>query len=219
MFKSATDLWMALYYNGTINLAKPGTLTNTVTITADASAIDPGIQHMQVVQVSETLMLALYVSPTVAYEPEALLARTIELSGSTLSLGTVNTFTLSGFPQERPALVSAVRLGDQEGVHVTVVAGQQSHDIMLRVVSKNVIDTAYEMACTGEYLGMSESTTGTATTLKLGPVIEVDGPLTIGPVYSAAEQGGITSAVKSRDTRVGRAISTTTIRQRGPLVD
>lgn len=223
MFKSATDLWFASVAAGKIQLARPSALTNTLTITTDAFAVaDPDRWSMRVIPITDTWMLAVYNWDHQA-GIKSIKARVIELSGSTLSLGTENTITMYGLymgGSNVASALSAVMIGDRYSIQVSVSDdGIAVNDILIQVVDKNTVRPALRMGTVGEYLGLVDQTDGTTATVKLGPLAEGFTGLAVGTEYFVSEPGGLTQVEKVRETRVGRALSPTQIRQRGPLVD
>jgi hypothetical protein len=214
-FVNSNGLHMILQNGSTsVQIVSPTIVTNQLVISTRTYA-----QYgLHLCQVTDSLMLAAYFGDANG----EFWCRTIELSGSTLSLGTEYRlpffYAVNDLVSGSSSQAFVGMLGNSEFVLVSVLNVGQ-YNIPLRVVSKNVIEPALEVGLTGEYLGLVSSATPTTATIKLGPVAGGLTGLTSGSECFVSEPGGLTSVNKPADTRVGRALSTTSIRQRGPLVD
>lgn len=221
MVQTPDHLWWAAIAAGKIQLARPGAISNTLTISTDAAAVqDPNIRSMHVIQVSDTLMLAVYswTSPRASVK-----MRVIEVVGDTLIAGTEHVFEIYGTGEmggTNTRVVSLVMLGDQYNIHVSASADNiYVADFYVQVLDVNRVHAATTVQSPGEYLGLVTATDGSMATIKIGAVVDNLAGLTPGDKYFVSEPGGLTSITKEADTRVGRALSPTQLRQRGPLVD
>jgi hypothetical protein len=214
-FIAEAAIWMALLDGARLQLARAGATTTAVTISTRTYAS----LVMEVIQISPTLLLACYAGN----DPSEFFVRAIELSGTSLLLGTEyrlpfpNTIIYGGVDVFHTAGLGM--LGDKNFILASINRRGTQFEIPLQVLDRNTVRPAIEVGLAGEYLGLVTSITPTTATIKLGPVVGGLTGLTPGSKYFVSEPGGLTSVPKLPDTRVGRALSTTTIRQRGPLVD